>query len=295
MINIPFKKIAVAASLAGAITFGAIKSFGDAPKPVSTIETTEEMLPKSVVKWELPAALREVSGIAQLPDNLMACVQDEEGAIYLYDLNTKAVKRKIAFAGPGDYEGIAVDGNTAYILRSDGTLIEVAAFLGPKPEVTTHASVLTPEHNTEGLALDKKNNRLLVAGKGFDTRLGDNKGIYAFDLGKRKMAQKPVITIPLAQKQFAAKGKKKKSKYDVFQPSSLEIHPKTGELYLLDAVNERLLVLSEAGAIQRAVDLDKGQLMQPEGLSFDSNGAMYIASEGGKKGTGVIVKYDKGI
>lgn len=295
MINIQFKKIAVAASLAGAITLGALESFGDAPKPVSTVETTVEMLPRSVVKWELPAALREVSGIALLPDNLMACVQDEEGVIFLYDLNTKSVKRKIAFAGPGDYEGIAVDGNTAYVLRSDGTIIEVANFLESKPKVMVYNSVLTPEHNTEGLALDKKNNRLLIAGKGFDTKLGDNKGIYAFNLETKKMAETPVITIPLAQKQFAAKGKKKKSKYDVFQPSSLEIHPKTGELYLMDAVNERLLVLSEAGAIEKAIDLDKGQLMQPEGLSFDSSGAMYIASEGGKKGTGVIVKYYKGI
>lgn len=251
-------------------------------------------LTKPTAQWTLPAELREVSGIAWLGNNLMACVQDEEGVIFIYDLEKKAIKEKISFAGPGDYEGIVVNGNTAYILRSDGAILEVEDYMNQK-KVNVHATVLASTQNTEGLAFDKKNNRLLIACKGYDEALGDTKGIYAFSLDNKTMQEKPVISIPLAQQQLTATEKKKKSKYDVLQPSSLEVHPKTGELYLLDAVNNKLLILDEQGKIGKATSLDKSIFKQAEGLSFGDDGALYIASEGGKKGNGVLVKYDQGL
>lgn len=246
-------------------------------------------------RWELPDNLREVSGIAMLSDNLVACVQDEEGAIHLYDLQKKEVVQKINFGGPGDYEAIAVAGNAAYVLRSDGTLFEVADFREGKPVITQHNSVLAKTQDTEGLAYDEANNRLLIACKGFDSKLGEKKGIYTFSLSDKKMQPEPAIAIPLAQKELTSTKKKQKSKYETLQPSSIERHPATGELYLLDAANSRLHIINEQGRIQKTAALDKNQLVQPEGLAFGPDGALYIASEGGKKGKGVIVKYPKGI
>lgn len=81
----------------------------------------------------------------------------------------------------------------------------------------------------------------------------------------------------------------------MLQPSSLEIHPVTGELYLMDAKNFYLLTIDKKGKISKLVNLDKSQLRQPEGLTFGSNGEMYIASEGSKKGKGVLLKYTAGI
>jgi len=246
------------------------------------------------VKWELPEELREISGIALLPGNIMAGVQDEEGIIYLYDLNRKAVIDEISFGRSGDYEGIVVVENDAFILRSDGAIVEVPAFRSGKPEAIEHQTVLASTQNTEGMAYDKVNNRLLIAGKGYDKDLGDNKGIYAFTLADKKMHAAPVITIPLAQPKLTD-GKKHKNKYDVLQPSSLEIHPITGELYLMDAKNFYLLTIDKRGEIKKLVNLDKSQLRQPEGLTFGSNGEMYIASEGSKKGHGVVLRYPAGI
>jgi uncharacterized membrane protein YkoI len=116
-------------------------------------------------RWELPSELREVSGIAYLQDDKLACVQDEEGAIFIYDLKKKTVERKIDFAGRGDYEGIAVVGSIAFVLRSDGALYEVPDFLKGKPTATLHPSVLAATQNTEGLAYDEENNRLLMLAK----------------------------------------------------------------------------------------------------------------------------------
>src|SRR5690606_13630350 len=123
------------------------------------------------------AELREVSGIALLPDGLMACIQDEDGILFLYDLHKKAIQEKIQFADAGDYEGLAIVGNTAFVVRSDGAIYQVSDFRSGKPEVTLHKSVLAATQNTEGLAYDKANNRLLIACKGYDKALPDAKGI----------------------------------------------------------------------------------------------------------------------
>ena len=95
MRNTPLKGLTVGALLmAGAVGVAACETFGGSKKQARTAQT--ELLPRANTQWELPPELREVSAIALLPDNLMACVQDEEGIIYLYDLNRKAVKEKIS-------------------------------------------------------------------------------------------------------------------------------------------------------------------------------------------------------
>ncbi|MFD2514800.1 SdiA-regulated domain-containing protein [Pontibacter locisalis] len=260
---------------------------------LSAPEKVENLLNSPEVRWELPSELREVSGIAFLQRDLLACVQDEEGAIFLYDLNQRAIARKINFAGPGDYEGLSVVNNTAYVLRSDGALYEVANFLTKQPKTILHESVLAATQNTEGLGYDAESNRLLIACKGFDKSLGDNKGIYAFRLSDKKMVPVPVIKVPLAQERLGRAGKKTKNRYSLLQPSSLEINPATGDLYLLDAANHRLLVLNRQGQVQKSLSLDKGQLRQPEGMTFGDAGELYIASEGAKKGKAVVLKFSE--
>ena len=254
-------------------------------------ETEEDFLTNPEAYWELPSELREVSGIALLQRDLLACVQDEEGVIFLYDLKQKAISRRISFAGPGDYEGLSVVNNTAYVLRSDGAIYEVVDFLSDRPRTILHKSVLAATQNTEGLGYDAAGNRLLIACKGYDKSLGDNKGIYAFGLTDKKMAPEPVTRISLAQRQLTSTGKKAKDKYGLLQPSSLEINPATGELYMLDAENHRLLVLNRQGEIQKSLSIDKKQLRQPEGLTFGEAGDFYIASEGAKKGKAVVLRY----
>ncbi|AKD05790.1 hypothetical protein PKOR_17435 [Pontibacter korlensis] len=255
----------------------------------------ENAFAKPVTKWELPSRLKEVSGIAFLPDGRMACVQDEQGTIFIFNLDSKKIEGQVRFGSPGDYEGIAVDGKKAYILRSDGTVFEVADLTTNEPQVKKYASVLAGSQNTEGLALDKENNRLLIACKGYDKRLGQNKGIYAIDLASGKMNPKPVVTIPMDQEVLKKSAGKKKKGYDLLQPSSLEVHPQTGDYYLLDAVNQKIMVVEKNGKISRAATLDKDLLRQPEGLAITQNGELYIASEGNKNSSGVILKYEGGL
>ena len=101
--------------------------------------------------WQLPEILNEVSGIVWLSEETMACVQDEDGVIFIYDLKDKKITDKIEFAGPGDYEGIAVRSNNAYVMRSDGTIFEVENFRTKKIKVKTIETRFTSKNNIETL------------------------------------------------------------------------------------------------------------------------------------------------
>ena len=71
-------------------------------------------------KHDVPGILREISAIVYLDENRFACVQDELGTIFIYNTETQKIEKEIEFAGPGDYEGLAIVNETAYVLRSDG-------------------------------------------------------------------------------------------------------------------------------------------------------------------------------
>ena len=69
-----------------------------------------------------------------------------------------------------------------------------------------------------------------------------------------------------------------------FQPSGIEVHPKTGHIYVLAHVGKLLVVLNRRGKILHIAKLKSKHLDQPEGITFAPDGTMYISSEaaGGK-------------
>ena len=229
-------------------------------------------------QWDMPRELMEVSGIAWYGADKAAAVQDETGTIFIYDLKQQKVEKQIPFAGKGDYEGVAVAGETIYALRSDGTVVEIIN--GQPKEYKTH---LTVQHDTEGLFYDKKNDRLLVSVKAGES--AGKKNIYAFDISSKKMNAAPVMSIDLNH-QLLGSGKKIE---DRFQPSDLAVHPTTGEVYVLDGANPRLMIMNSNGEIKEVHNLDKSVFKQPEGIMFSPQGDVYISSEG-VKSNGVIVK-----
>ncbi|RYZ22820.1 MAG: hypothetical protein EOO10_21450, partial [Chitinophagaceae bacterium] len=228
-------------------------------------------------RWDLPAVLKEVSGIAYIDKDRFACIQDEDGTIFIYNRASKKVEKEIPFAGPGDYEDISLIGNTAWVVRADGRLYETDITAGKQAK--EYATPLTVEHNIEGLSYDKKNNRLLLAVKDDDAGTKDYKNIYAFDLAKKTLVSEPVIRIDVNHELLGTgKGKKEKT----VRPSALEIHPVTGELYVTDGPQRRLIVMDASGNIKRLLSLGKS-FQQPEGIAFSPQGELFISNEGTKE------------
>ena len=229
-------------------------------------------------RWDLPAELKEVSGIAYIDDHRFACVQDEDGKIFIFNRTSNQVEKAISFGAAGDYEGIAVDGNTAYVLRADGRLFEVD-MQGNSGSGKEHTTGLTIEQNVEGVTLDKKNDRLLLAIKDDEPGSPGYKGIYAFNLSNRQFVNEPVIKIDLGNEMLnSSNGNNDKS----IMPSEIAIHPGTGEIYIADGPKGRLLVMDDSGNIKKLLHLGK-EFAQPEGLAFSPAGELFISNEGSKQ------------
>ncbi len=237
-------------------------------------------------KWDMPAQLLEISGLSWMDADRVACVQDEEGIVFIYNLKTENVEKQVSFAGPGDYEGLALVGEAAWVIRSDGRLFEISNLNAAKPAVKEYQTPLTAEHNSEGLCYDQKNNRLLVAIKDNDPERKGKKGIYSFDLSAKKMAASPILSIDLSDKHVisaASSSKKKAKEGNVFMPSAIAIHPVSGDLYITEGRNPKLMVMNSGGTVKSVYSLDKSDFTQPEGITFSSSGTMYISNEGTKK------------
>jgi hypothetical protein len=237
-------------------------------------------------KWELPFILTEVSGIAVIDAQTMACIQDELGVIYIYDLAESKIREEIPFAGAGDYEGIAVTGKDAWVLRSDGLLYEIINFQSATPKVKEHKLELGAAADLEGLCYDEKEKRLLIAPRGFDKDDPNSKGIYSFDLVSKKFSADPVFRIYLSHSMLAATRPKKGKA--ALMPSEIAVIRDT--VYITDARNSQVLLLDRKGTILDLVPLNRNEFAKTEGIAFSSEG-IYFSNEG-KKGKPNILRLD---
>ena len=234
-------------------------------------------------KWDLPAELKEISGLAWIAEGRFACVQDEDGKVFIYNTAQNKIEKQIPFAGAGDYEGITINGNTIYVVRADGRLYEID--INSKAPAREYKTPLTIEDNIEGLCYDKNNDRLLLAAKeGQDGAM--EKHIYAFDLDKKELSKEPAYIIDLSNEMLSNPGGKKKSKS--VMPSAIAINPRTNELFITDGPGSRLVILSNTGGLKQVHNLGK-DFAQPEGITFSPAGELFISNEG-TKNPGNILK-----
>lgn len=242
-----------------------------------------------VERWEMPAQLTEISGIAYMSKNRFASVQDEVGKIFIYNTANSRIDREIPFAPNGDYEDVAIVGEAAYIIRADGKLFEVVNLNSNEPEIKQYTTPLTAKHDVEGLCYDKKNNRLLLAIKGEEKGNKDFKGIYAFDLGTKKLTEAPAFKIDLTHSLLKEENKKKGKK--MIQPSAITVHPVSGDLYVLDGPDAKLLIMDKEGKTKKLYQLSNSLFPQPEGIAFNDDGDLFISNEAKEKeGKGTILK-----
>jgi hypothetical protein len=249
-------------------------------------------LTKPNQSYILPDTLREISGLTAIDSATFACVQDENGILFIYDLKENAIKKQYRFNIDGDYEGITRVGKVIYVLRSDGTLFEISDYTSPDFKLTSYATGI-PATNNEGLCYDEKNNRLLIGCKG---KLGkgpefkDKRAIFGFDLETKLLNADPAIDINLDDIiQFASKNKiklrekKNGAPFVKLMTSAICIHPKTGKLFLLSGIEHLFFVFDTQGKLEYMENLNPHVFNKAEGITFLDNGDMLITNEGQNK------------
>lgn len=247
----------------------------------------------------LPSVLREISDISTINNNLIACVQDEKGILFKYNLKKNVIASQDSFYLDGDYEGIARVNSDIFVLRGDGVILEIKNGVKGKWEVQLHQTNI-PATNNEGLCYDAANNYLLIACKSRnlnDTNARDKRMIYAFDLTTKKLLPEPVfeINIPHIKKYISEKYSMANGITDAikFKPSAIAIHPISKKLYLLSASGYLLCVFNK-GVFESAERLNPVIFNKAEGICFLKNGDMLISNEGQLgNGTLVLMKYKR--
>jgi hypothetical protein len=252
----------------------------------------------------LPDTLKEISGITQIDSVTVACIQDENGIIFIYSIKERAIKKQIVFHSNGDYEGITRIKDTLYVLRSDGVLFEITNYQSENRKVLSYATGI-PASNNEGLCYDFNRKILLIGCKGKIAKGKENKDkryIYGFDLVKKSLIQTPEYTFNvnniLRTSDNLPQRVNKKTGHSIpalkFQTSAICIHPYTSELYLLCASDHLIFIINKNGEINSVKPLDKLLFNKPEGITFLENGDMLITNEAqGKKANILRFTYKK--
>lgn len=251
----------------------------------------------------LPFELREISGVTNLKESELACVQDENGIIFIYDINSDSLIRQYNFGINGDYEGITRVDSTFFVLRSDATLLEISSPWDSTNVVETKLNI--PSINNEGLCYDQRENRLLITpkskiGKGLEFK--DVRAVYTIDLTSKTLDETPLFLINVSEIEAFANEKglllpQKQSKESIdsisalkFMPSCIAVHPKTDEIYIVSAIDQTMVVFDKSGKIINYMRLDPLLFNKPEGITFLDNGDLIITNEG-QMGQPTLLKF----
>lgn len=248
-------------------------------------------------KLVLPDTLREISGLTTIDHSTVACVQDENGILFIYDISINTIKHQYSFHMDGDYEGIARVEKSMFVLRSDGMLFEIVDYESNNFKLNKYQTGI-PADNNEGLCYDAANNRLLIACKsklGKGPEFKDRRVIYTFDLRTKKLISTPAFDFNLVGikafaksnlKNLQVRTKKKGAITEAnikFFISAIAIHPILNKLYVLSAADHMLFIFNMNGTLEYIEQLDQELFNKSEGITFLSNGDMFISNEAQNK------------
>jgi len=242
---------------------------------------------------ELPAVLREVSGVCVVDAHTIACVQDEVGALFFVDLNGVEPLRALPFGEPADWEAVARAGDDWWVLRSDGYL----ARLGRRDAgLAIVASTWLPggPREWEALCYDADRSRLLAMPKqGLDDgKEGrDARAIFAIEPRTLEVAPTPVLEFTRRGliRQAEARGIELPTRTTDKGKVRVDLGFACSELIALPGKNEFLLLLANDGALVRidaegrllaCGSFDRDLLPQAEGMVLLPDGRLLLASEG---------------
>ncbi|MBI5371240.1 MAG: SdiA-regulated domain-containing protein [Sphingobacteriales bacterium] len=240
-----------------------------------------------VYTHKLDPKLREISGLAW--DNKrdeFITHQDESGKLFYLDKETKIIKAEYKFAGKGDYEDVAVINSVPYVLRSDGLITRVLRdSAGNVSGEELGKPGIAGNNDFESMYYDPGRKALILLCKNCETDQKTGVSAFAFYIDSTGFDANPVFTIPTADVKKASPVAASR-----LEPSAATIHPVLQKLFILSSASHQLVIASLDGKVEGVYELGKKLFPQPEGLTFKSNGDMYISNEG-KTGRATILRF----
>lgn len=246
--------------------------------------------------------LSEISGLSfsNTSKNLLA-VDDEQGKVFVLNAQSGEIVDEIEFGKPDDYEGIASHEGYIYVVESNGNVKVIKE--KTKKKIMEFNDRLSKENDVEGLCYDPKTETLLIAAKGNSETEGNTKhikSIFTMNIDNGAIRKEAYLQVNMKETYLEMQNEDagllnkmtKSSRFRKYGPSGIAIDPITNLIYLLSSNSKSLSVLDHEGNVKAIELLDKKLHAQPEGITFDESGNLFIANEG-KKGSAMLYQYDR--
>lgn len=239
---------------------------------------------KAAIQVKLPLELDEISGVAYYPaDSSIFAINDEKGWLYKIKKNTPI--RRWKFSAGADFEDVVLLDSTFYVLQSNGDIMQLNFSQQNTVAVQQFYFDRTgkSENEFEILYFDSVRQKMILICKDCESDKKKSLTTFSFDpqSGEYSDQSFQVDVTKIA----AAIGEEKVK----FKPSAASVNPRTGELYIISAINKLLVVADIDGNFKQAYPVDPGIFKQPEGLSFTPAGDLIISNEAADVGVADIL------
>ncbi|HEY6063948.1 MAG TPA: SdiA-regulated domain-containing protein, partial [Chitinophagaceae bacterium] len=226
---------------------------------------------------KLDLKFREISGIAwDSKNNVFLAINDESGKLSFFDKAMHVLPDEPVFGDAGDYEDVAVYNGQAYILRSDGQVTKfVRDSTGKSYGVVAGKIGLSGSNDFETMYADPGRKALVVMCKNCTADDENTVSAFAFYPDSIGFDNKPLFRIDAGEVRKLSPFKTSK-----LQPSAASINPVTNKLYILSSASSQLVIADTNGKVESVFKLAKKYFPQPEGITFNKNGDMFISNEG---------------
>ena len=224
--------------------------------------------------------LEEISALSYYKPGILATVQDESGRLFFIDTKEGKIVNTIRFDTSGDYEGVEIVGNTAYVVESNGDIFKFPIDSEKKPKVKKENTVFTSANDVEGMGFH--NGKLLLVCKASGDIKGNKvkgKAVYKVDPKDLEVKKKEWLNITEKEIEDFIKNRRFFNKIREFDPSGIAIHPITKDIYIISA-DKLVVIFDEQKELKEVVKLNGSTYRQAEGICFAPDGTMYISNEG---------------
>jgi uncharacterized protein YjiK len=261
------------------LSAGFLASAGSRAEPESVLARYDLEAPPGD-RWELPRKLDEISGLAVDPRGRVFAHEDERAIIFELEPSTHSIVRRFAFGSPaipGDFEAIALVGDSVVLVTSNGVLY--AGAQGRDGESVRYVRLDTGVGRScevEGLAYEPDDRSLLIACKvPRDAFTRGHVTVFRWSLDRRGIVPPATLHVPLARLTRAAG-------LSDFHPSDITRDPVTGHYLLVAAREHAIAELTPAGDVEQVVRLQRKRHPQAEGIAVTPDGALLVTDEAGR-------------
>lgn len=238
-------------------------------------------------RFRVRESMQEISGIVLFPDERhIYSINDEQGKIFEINVTANEPYPNSKFDRSGDYEDLAHTDKGWIVLKSNGTLYQIHDIFTDSVTSTEYPFLRQGKQEFESIYPDASSNSLVVICKQCEEDKGQRATTaYRFNLSTMQYDTAPAYRLDVTEIAKAAGNDMKN-----FRPSAAAVHPIEKRLYIIDAINNLLVITDMNGKVQEAHHLKSKLFEQPEGISFAPNGDMYISNEAGD-GIADILKF----